>query len=142
MQANTYKSEVDRWMVVTTMVATAGFLVGLVIVMLYGGVLERIFVSLMLVAGAAFPWWILATTEYTVTDHTLVIRSGPFHWDVPLREIVSVTKTNSPASSPALSLDRLRIDRSGGAPIMISPENRKRFLEDLRSRGSLGTTTV
>lgn len=142
MQANTYKSEVDRWMVVTTMVATAGFLVGLVIVMLYGGVLERIFVSLMLVAGAAFPWWILATTEYTVTDHTLVIRSGPFHWDVPLREIVSVTKTNSPASSPALSLDRLRIDRSGGAPIMISPENRRRFLEDLRSRGTVGTTTV
>lgn len=142
MQANTYKSEVDRWMIVSTMAATAGFLAGLVIVMLYGGVLERIFVSLLLVAGAAFPWWILATTEYTVTDHTLVIRSGPFHWDVPLREIVSVTKTNSPASSPALSLDRLRIDRSGGAPIMISPENRRRFLEDLRSRGTVGTTTV
>ena len=142
MQANTYKSEVDQWIIVSTAVATAGSLAAFVALMIWGEGMVRVLAGLLLMAGAAFPWWILATTSYTVTDRTLAIHSGPFHWEVPLREIVSVTKTNSPASSPALSLDRLRIDRSGGAPILISPENRRRFLEDLRSRGTVGTTTV
>jgi hypothetical protein len=38
-------------------------------------------------------------------------------------------------SSPALSLDRLKIDYSDARSIMISPEDRERFLADLKSRG-------
>ena len=34
-----------------------------------------------------------------------------------------------------VTLDRLRIQYSGGARIMISPESREKFLADLRSRG-------
>ena len=142
MQANTYNSEVDQWIRASATVGTAVSAAAFVALMIWGEGLVRIVAGAALLAGAAFPWWILSSTNYTVTDRTLLIRSGPFQWEILLREIVSVTKSNSPASSPALSLDRLRIDRSGGAPILISPENRRRFLEDLRSRGTLGTTTV
>lgn len=142
MQSNTYKSEIDQWLLVTMGVATVASLLAIVPLLLWGQGLEWLVAVPILLLGAGLPWWILATTEYTVSDYTLAIRSGPFHWDIPLREIVAISKTSSALSSPALSLDRLRIDRSSGRPIMISPENRKRFLDDLRSRGTVGLSTL
>lgn len=52
---------------------------------------------------------------------------------VPLREIRLVRSTRNPLSSPALSLDRLRIEY-GRRAIMISPDDKARFLEELQKR--------
>lgn len=75
---------------------------------------------------------ILRSTYYEIDGDTLRIRSSFVTWRVPIREIRSVTTTRSPASSPALSLDRLRIDY-GRKSILISPADRDRFLAMLRS---------
>ena len=72
------------------------------------------------------------TTYYQIEGDTLVIRSGLIRWRVPIREITSVTPTRNAMSSPALSLDRLRIDY-GHKSILISPENRERFVSMLRT---------
>ncbi|HEX7232134.1 MAG TPA: PH domain-containing protein, partial [Candidatus Binatia bacterium] len=50
-----------------------------------------------------------ATTRYTITPDMLLVRSGPFAWAIPLREITRIEPTYNPASSPAFSLDRLSI---------------------------------
>ena len=92
-----------------------------------------IFAPLVLL-GVVLPAWVVAATNYTITDSELLIRSGPFRWAVPIREITSVTPTRSPLSSPALSLDRLRIDFGKGRSVMISPLNREAFVRDLESR--------
>jgi hypothetical protein len=53
-----------------------------------------------------------------------------------MRDIRTVTPTRNPLSSPALSLDRLRIDYGRGRRIMVSPRDPGAFLRELRRRGA------
>jgi hypothetical protein len=64
----------------------------------------------------------------------LRVRCGPFQWLIPITDIASVVPTQSPTSSPAASLDRLRIDYGQGRSILISPEPRAEFLRQLEHR--------
>ena len=74
---------------------------------------------------------VLRSTYYVIEGDTLVIRSSFITWRLPIREITSVTRTRSAISSPALSLDRLRV-QYGSKSILISPEDRERFVAALR----------
>lgn len=76
-------------------------------------------------------------TYYEVTMDRLLIRSGLMRWEVPLAEIESVTPTSNPLSSPAWSLERLEVKRTGtGSPrsIMISPQRTDEFLREVADR--------
>jgi len=75
---------------------------------------------------------ILRSTYYLIDAGTLVIRSSFFSWRVPIAEIRSITTTRSALTSPALSLDRLRIEY-GRKVILVSPEDRQRFIDSLRA---------
>jgi hypothetical protein len=88
--------------------------------------------------GLAVCIWTLLGTYYVVDATSLIIRSGPFHWVVPLREIRSVRATRDARSGPALSFDRLRIEYGGGRAILISPREKDEFLADLARRGVQG----
>jgi membrane protein YdbS with pleckstrin-like domain len=76
--------------------------------------------------------------NYEITTSTLEIRSGILlHYKIPLSSIVRVVPTKNPLSSPAWSLDRLRIDylkNSKKRVIMISPKDKKIFLRELIER--------
>ena len=74
----------------------------------------------------------MRSTYYAIEGDTLLIRSGFMKWRVPIRDIRSIAPTRSALSSPALSLDRLRIVY-GNKSIMISPEEKQRFIEALRA---------
>jgi len=87
---------------------------------------------ILLVAELFVFEWLFRSTYYVIDGDTLVVHGGFIRWRVPIREITTVTPTRSPASSPALSLDRLRVDY-GHKSILISPEDRARFLAMLRS---------
>jgi hypothetical protein len=75
---------------------------------------------------------LLRSTYYVIEGPTLVIRSSGITWRVPIADIHSITPTRSPFSSPALSLDRLRIEY-GGRRILVSPDDRQKFIAALRS---------
>ncbi len=75
-----------------------------------------------------------ATTRYTITSDMLLVRSGPFTWTIPLREITRIEPTYNPASSPAFSLDRLSIYYGLGNRLMVSPSEKENFLANLRKR--------
>lgn len=138
MNTTVYPSKIDTWLILMcafSLFATMGVTLPLLI-WLPGR--EAMLTVAILLLGTAFPFWILGSTSYTVTDDRLAIRSGPFRWQVPLADIVSITPTRSPWSSPALSLDRLRIERRSGRPILISPKHRPKFLADLAGRGVAG----
>lgn len=81
--------------------------------------------------GVGLPLWLLLDTHYTLEPAQLLVRSGPFRWRVPIAEITRITPTSNPLSSPALSLDRLRIEYGRGSAIMISPRGKEQFLRDL-----------
>jgi hypothetical protein len=90
-------------------------------------------VLLMLVP--TFFLWILYGTDYTLTDHLLLIRCGPFKYQVPLGEIDLVVPSRSPLSSPACSLDRLLVKWDDQSKrILISPSRKLDFLRELNFR--------
>ena len=86
----------------------------------------------LLALGAGLPLWVLAATGYRVGQDALAIRSGPFRWRIPLQDIRAVEPSRSWLSSPALSLDRLRIRYGRAGQVMVSPKDRQAFVQALR----------
>jgi hypothetical protein len=135
MADTAYRSTIDQWLFLALAIASLIAVGVCTPLLLYGSWMECFFAAVMLAIGLGLPWWITLTTMYTITTGFLAIRSGPFHWQIPLRQIHGITRTRSALSSPALSLERLKIEYADARTIMISPEDRERFLADLKSRG-------
>ena len=137
--ASVFHSKVDVWLIVVTV--TIPVLV-LGIVILGDGSADGSGAELLAVAICAvvmiFCAWLYFSTRYTVTAEALLVKSGPFSWVVPLREISSIEPTRNPLSSPALSLDRLRV-RYGEREIMISPADKAGFIAAIeKQRDAIG----
>ncbi len=73
---------------------------------------------------------ILKFTYYEVSDVSLKIVSGPFRWKIARDAITAAEPSRSLLSSPALSLDRLRI-RHGKRSVLVSPADKRGFLKAL-----------
>jgi uncharacterized protein YhhL (DUF1145 family) len=135
-----YPTKKDIWLVL--IVALGGFM------LLMQGI------NLIIVKGFHYPdTWILCATfifyfgiimllaypvNYEITTSTLEIRSGILlHYKIPLSSILCVVSTRNPLSSPAWSLDRLKIDylKNGKKRVvLISPKDKKTFLCELIER--------
>ncbi|MET0280853.1 MAG: PH domain-containing protein [Steroidobacteraceae bacterium] len=85
-------------------------------------------------AVVGLPAWLIAATHYTFDGDSLDIRSGPLQWRIPISQIRAVTPTRSLLSSPALSMDRLRIDYGRYQSILVSPADKPGFLRELDAR--------
>jgi hypothetical protein len=83
--------------------------------------------------GLVFPM------RYGLDDNHLLVRFGVCRQRIPLSAITEVCPTHNPLSSPALSLDRLRVQFGPGVfkAVMISPADRTRFLDDLAQKAGL-----
>jgi len=128
-----FPSKVDGWFRVLLWV---GVLVpaGVLVIPAVQGDPAALWFTPALLFPAALPLWLLRTTDYTITDTHLRIRCGPFRWNVPLADVRAVRPTRNPLSSPALSLDRLRIEYSRSLAVMVSPDDKEGFLSELRTR--------
>ncbi len=80
------------------------------------------------------PVWLLVGTHYTITESTLIVRSGPFKWEVQLKSISSIEPSRSILSSPALSFDRLEIKYGNNQSILISPTDQNEFLQAISAK--------
>jgi hypothetical protein len=92
-------------------------------------------IALMLLAGAVLLAWVLLGTGYRFERRTPVVRGGPLRWRIPAREIYAVRPTHCALSSPALSLDRLRLEYGEDRVIQISPRDVAAFMQELQARG-------
>ena len=128
-----HRSKIDTWLLVIIVLAMVAAVSGAVSAMAAGGPGMWWAVLLPGVLGIALPLWVLLGTTYTIDQDLLTVRSGPFRWKVPINEITDITPTGNPLSSPALSLDRLRVDYSGGKSIMLSPADKEKFISDVRA---------
>jgi hypothetical protein len=78
--------------------------------------------------GLAYP------VSYEITQSELIIRSGLTRNSIEISSIESVKPSRNPLSSPAWSLDRLRIDyrrKDKLTFLLISPEEKSAFLNEL-----------
>jgi hypothetical protein len=131
-----YRSKKDWWLVglVWGGVLTP-LLLGVFNLFVQGGnpQLGWALVRVGVIASAA----VLITTfplNYEITATQLVARCGVMRWRVPLAAIEEVRPSRNPASAPAWSLDRLRVEYlKGGATrtLLVSPEDRHAFIRDL-----------
>lgn len=133
----TYASKIDTWLLLVLLAAALLCVLVLAFALRNGATSDIVGAVLAIVIGVGLPLWVFAGTCYRFTDDQLHVKSGPFKWEVPLAEITAVTPTRNPMSSPALSLDRLRIDYGRGKSVMISPRERQQFLQDLEQRRSI-----
>lgn len=80
-------------------------------------------------------WLPVFNTYYVVENNTLIIKSLVFRWKININDITQIEPTHNPLSSPALSLDWLKISymKNGRiAKVMISPKDKEGFLNTLR----------
>lgn len=132
----TFKSKIDIWIVVLLVISIA---VPLVMLILYGSNSKELGSGAVLMIFAlviALPLWLFTSTKYVVNDDSLRIQSGPFRWNIPVKDITSVSETRNPISSPALSLDRLKLQYGEGKSILVSPREKFEFLEAIGHPGT------
>ncbi|MFN3882591.1 MAG: PH domain-containing protein [Nitrincola lacisaponensis] len=129
-----YTSKIDTWLALVLFGAVAACLIVFVFAFRTGSTSAILVTLPVLIIGAGFPVWLMTGTTYTLSSTSLLVKSGPFKWQVPIKQITSITPTSNPLSSPALSLDRLRIDYGRGQSIMISPKDKAQFIQDLEAR--------
>jgi len=127
----TFRSKIDAWLVLM------GFVVPVAAVILAFVLAPPMPASTWAIAAAisalalALPVWLFISTVYIVENEQLLIRSGPFRWRINLAEITSVEPSRSLLSSPALSLDRLKIHYANHRVVLVSPKDQQGFIRAL-----------
>jgi membrane protein YdbS with pleckstrin-like domain len=129
-----YQSKVDWWIaLILVLLPCSLFIVSIWLIFsgeTLGGLIN---LSALCVVALVYVFG-LFPLRYETTSDVLVVRSGWGTRRVPYGEIRNVSPSRSPLSSPALSLDRLRIDYGKIFPLYISPDDRQAFLRDLAAR--------
>jgi hypothetical protein len=132
LPAERFVSKRDGWLVAVLWGASL-IDFGVAAWLLVGARAEPAFLAPLLIAVGLFQLHALYATHYTFEGGELVIRSSFFRWRVPVVAIESVEPTRNPLSSPACSLDRLRVAWSGRR-VMISPSDAVGFVRALLAR--------
>lgn len=87
----------------------------------------------VLLLVACFIILVFLTIKYEIEEERLLIKcacSKPVKIDI--NTIKKIVETNNPISSPAASLDRLEITYAGNGKIIISPERKNEFINDIK----------
>ena len=131
--ATVYRSKIDAWLLGVLALAMAVSLVVTFMTFSAGSPVAWLVAAVTVGIGVGLPLWLLLSTRYTLEPRRLVVQSGPFKWHIAVADITSITPSSNPLSSPALSLDRLRIDYGRSSSLMISPRNKDQFVRDIEA---------
>jgi hypothetical protein len=132
-----FRSKVDTWFKVVLCVGPPAVIVAAIAGAADDKGPPLWLLSIILALVIVLPAWLLVATHYTFLERELLVQSGPFRWRIPFSEIRSVARSRNPLSSPALSLDRLRIDYGQSRWLLVSPADQKGFLKELEKRANV-----
>ena len=77
-------------------------------------------------------WWPIFNTRYVIDEKYLNIHCMFLTWKIQLTDIQRISKTNNSVASPALSLDRLKVEYTKNGEnkfILVSPQQQKAFCD-------------
>jgi len=115
-----YKSKVDWWLVLIIL-AAFGYPV-------VDGIVSKEYMLSVVFSGILLLFYFLARTlRYKIDGEKLII----WRTEIDIKTIRKVYATRNPLSSPALSINRIAIVYNKYDEILLSPENRKDFVEEL-----------
>ncbi len=126
-----FKSKVDWWFYLLVIILPLILMINLLVTIAGLNATQLIVVVIIFALVMLLPLWLLLRTYYIIKNNSLIIKSGPFKWDIKISEIASVKPSRSLLSSPALSLDRLEIIYEGTKSVLISPINQKEFIKSI-----------
>lgn len=132
-----FRSKIDWWILLIFIVTTA-----IIVMKIYepnhNYFLASNFPHLIIYSLIIFVIWLpVFNTYYVVENDTLIIKSLVFRWKINIDDITQIEPTHNPLSSPALSLDRLKIYYMKNGEItsvMISPKDKERFFQAINKR--------
>lgn len=135
--AATFASKVDAWLAVLLLGSVLAVLLAVGAAWPRAAAPSEVAaLAATLALGAGLPLWIVASTGYRIEGAELLVRSGPLRWRIPVQDIQRIEPSRSWLSSPALSLDRLRIHhgRATGRmrQLLVSPRDRQGFVQALQ----------
>lgn len=124
-----YKSKIDVWLVCLVIILSV---ISVLPVILFAFSWIAVFLAVVLFA---FVTYVFLSTKYVITDDILNIKCGfLINEKVRIMDIVKIVPDKSILSAPAASLDRIGIYvTKQRTPIVISPKDKKQFIEDLKS---------
>lgn len=131
----TFNSEVDWWigalLAILPLVPAA-----ILLAMIIQGARDQIWIGwLTLLGSGLFYALILIPLRYRLDSKKLHVNAGLLiRWSCELKDIKSVEPSRNPISSPALSLNRLRVELTNGRWVLISPSPRAAFFDALAER--------
>ena len=128
-----FKSAVDSWYYLLIVIIPVTVLVP---ILFAPSETDRMIGIVIGALAAALPIWLLVSTVYEVDEENLLVRSGPFRWTIRLSDIRTIEPSKSLISSPALSLNRLRIEYGSYKSILVSPEDQEGFIEAVQNHSA------
>ncbi|MDO7217863.1 PH domain-containing protein [Acinetobacter nosocomialis] len=130
-----FRSKIDWWLLLIFVVITANIIFKIYQEVHHSSIGTN-FSHLMIYSLVILVIWLpVFNAYYVVENNTLIIKSLVFRWKININDITQIEPTHNPLSSPALSLDRLKISymKNGRiAKVMISPKDKEGFLNTLR----------
>jgi len=129
--SKTFRTAVDGWM--GAILLSVPLIVIIVTVALALDKPDEVWVMLIVLAFlGALGWGVVWPITYTVGDTHLTIRAGRLRTRIPFGDIIAVSPSKNILSSPALSMNRLKI-AYGKTWVLISPKDRAGFLDALEA---------
>ena len=124
-----------EWWVLAFVICMTGLIVQLLVTMYAkGNILAYPVHAATYMLTVIVLWWPILNTRYIVDDEYLIIHSMFLKWKIKRSDIQGISTTNNSVASPALSLDRLKVDyiKDGKAKfVLISPKAKTAFLTAL-----------
>lgn len=123
-----YRSKIDTWLLILIFAPLLFAVYAALESGEYGGLIILVLVILFII-------YLFISTKYLIKNNILIVEAGfLLNKKIPVQDIKSVTKTNNPLSSPALSLKRLEMKYGNSFDyILISPLRRDEFIKHLLS---------
>lgn len=121
-----YNSKISYWLFVPILCLFTALIIAAIIDKSWPMLIIMIFVTGLIVN-------LLVSTYYVIENHKLTIVCGfIFNQEIDIEHIRKIEKTNSPISSPALSIKhRIEIFYGKYDSVIISPERRVEFIKTL-----------
>lgn len=131
----TFRSKIDWW-VLGFIVAMSGLLIQLLLTMYVKGTMQEYPEhTVVYMLTVILLWMPVMTTRYVLTEHELIIHSMLFKWNIPFSDIQKISQTDHLDVSPALSLDRVKIEYIKDGKLkqmLISPKKSQGFCQQLK----------
>ncbi len=126
-----FKSAVDPWVYALALGFPVALILGAISLLANAHSTVVVLSGAIALLGAIAPPLFVFFTYYRIDSALLRIQAGPFAWRIPLDQIRSITPSRSLVFSPALSINRLKIDYGQQRSIWVSPKDKTGFIQAL-----------